>query len=401
MNTPHLRAFLYNSSHQELDDLAKHITTSWFTGVGVAVIDTNAPQHIVDSSIVAIDPDEVVDITNNYETYIRELAILDEDISVVSLTSGTTSKPKAVAHTFQSMENSALAIGESLGIDETDSWLLCLSPKYIAGMAVLSRAYILHQKVSYINKFNIQSVAEKIATHNPTLISLVPAQLRILLDAEMDLSCFKAILIGGSETNTETLRECEELGYNIHRTYGMTETFGGICHDGKLFPNTQARIVENEIQLQTTSMFSSYRHNATLTNSKFTKDGWFKTGDLGSLDKDGNLTVSGRTDDIIISGGIKIDPIEIENTLQKYVDGDYIIGGIEHSKWGQALTVIFENDIPRGITIDIIREKLSHDFENTMLPVQLGRIESFLKTDSGKIKRRDTLEKSEITSEHK
>ena len=104
MNTPHLRTFLYDTSHQELDILCKQIFSAWDDGIGVSVIDTNAPQYIVDSAIISIDPDEVVNISNQCSSYSRNLAIFEEAISVVSLTSGSTNKPKPVVHTFDSMQ---------------------------------------------------------------------------------------------------------------------------------------------------------------------------------------------------------------------------------------------------------------------------------------------------------
>lgn len=395
MNTPYLRAFLYDSSHQELQVLAENIFNSWEDGIGVSVIDKNLPKHLVDSKIISIDPGDVIDIATN-EIYKRDLAIFDENISVVSLTSGTTSKQKPVVHTFDSMMNSVQAMSDTLNLTSDDSWLLTLSPKFIGGMAVLSRAFYLKQKISFINKFNIQSLGEKIAIEKPSLVSLVPAQLKVLLDAEIDLSGFKAILIGGSSINKSLIKRCMDLDYKIHTTYGMTETFGGICHDSKLFKNTQARIIDEEIQLKSTSIFSSYRHNFVATNQKFTNDGWYKTGDLGTINESGELKVNGRSDDIIISGGIKINPIEIELKLKQHIDDAFIVGGKEHEKWGQALSVIFEGDIPENISIASIRELLKDDFEKMYLPTQLGSSSKFIRTESGKIIRKQTILNSTI-----
>lgn len=400
MNTPHLRTFLYDTSHQELDILCKQIFSAWDDGIGVSVIDTNAPQYIVDSAIISLDPDEVVNISNQCSSYSRNLAIFEEAISVVSLTSGSTNKPKPVVHTFDSMRESVNAIANVLDLNKDDSWLLCLSPKYIAGMATLARAHILEQKVDCLNIFNVQSIAEMITNLKPSLISLVPTQLQILVDCEIDLSCFKAILVGGASVDSKLIEQCSNLEYNIHRTYGMTETFGGICHDGKLFPNTNARIIDGEIQLRSTSIFSSYRHNYSLSQSKFTNDAWYKTGDIGLIDGDNTLTVSGRIDDIIISGGIKINPNEIENTLSKYIDQLFIVGGIPHRKWGHALSVVFEKEIPYELTIEKIRELLSNDFDRKYLPIYIAAIEEFPKTSTGKYIRKEILEKCKIIEEY-
>jgi O-succinylbenzoic acid--CoA ligase len=399
VNTPHLRAFLYDPSHQELVGLIGKIYESWSSGIGVSVIDSSAPKHLVDAAIIAIDPDEVV---SNNETYTRPLAIFEEpQISVVSLTSGTTSVPKAVVHTPQSMKNSVEAITQVLKLDSNDSWILCLSPAYIAGMAVLARAFLLQQNVHAFDKFDTESIAKIIEDKKPNLISVVPAQLKMLLDDNVDLSGFKAILVGGAGTDPELLDRCEEMNYNVFRTYGMTETFGGICHDGITFPNTTAREVDGEIQLNTSSIFSSYRHDFNLTKSKFTEDGWFKTGDLGTAHNDYQISISGRSDDTIISGGIKINPAEIENILRKYINTPFVAGGKDHEKWGQALSIVFENDIPKDATLQTIRTLLSNDLDNKYLPLQTATVDTFQKTASGKIKRNETLQKSKVVEEHK
>ena len=73
-------------------------------------------------------------------------------------------------------------------------------------MATLARAHILEQKVDCLNIFNVQSIAEMITNLKPSLISLVPTQLQILVDCEIDLSCFKAILVGGASVDSSGLR---------------------------------------------------------------------------------------------------------------------------------------------------------------------------------------------------
>ena len=399
MNTPHLRAFLYDSSHQELGQLIQNIYESWAAGIGVAVIDATQPQHLIDTAIVAIDPDEVV---SRDKTYSRPLAIFEEpQISVVSLTSGTSSTPKAVVHTPESMRNSVDAIAQVLILDSNDSWLLCLSPQFVAGMAVLARAFILRQNVHAFDKFNIAGIAEIIETQKSNLISLVPTQLKMLLDAQVDLSNFKAILVGGAGTTNDLIDRCEELNYKVYKTYGMTETFGGICHDGITFPNTTARENDGQIELNTTSIFSSYRHNEELTRSRFTNDGWYKTGDLGTAHNEYQISITGRADDIVNSGGVKINPVEIENILRKYINTPFVVGGKDHEKWGQALSIVFENDVPKDATLQTIRTLLSNDLDNKYLPLQTATVEAFQKTTSGKVKRKETLQKSKVVEEHK
>lgn len=397
MNTPNLRAFLYDSKEHNLEQLVHNIQECFEEGIGASVIDLAQPKHIVDQSIVTIDPDEVVTPDSSYR---RDLAIFETPrLSVVSLTSGTTSKPKAVVHNRYSLRHAVVAIEQVLELEKDDTWLLCLSPQYIAGTAIIARAFLLEQKI-YSSRPDLASIKEAIEKHKPNLISLVPTQLKMLVDDGVDLSGFKAILVGGANADAALIERCHELGYNVHRTYGMTETFGGICHDGILFPENDVDIVNGEVYIQSSSIFIEYRHDFELTRSKF-EGRYYKTGDLGSLDNNGKLSITGRIDDIVISGGVKINPVEIENALKHFIQVPFIAGGKQHEKWGQALSIAFENEMPSNIKLNDIRELLKKNFNKKSLPLQTTIIESFVRTESGKIKRKDTLEKSTVIEEHK
>ena len=145
MNTPNLRAFLYDSKEHNLEQLVHNIQECFEEGIGASVIDLAQPKHIVDQSIVTIDPDEVVTPDSSYR---RDLAIFETPrLSVVSLTSGTTSKPKAVVHNRYSLRHAVVAIEQVLELEKDDTWLLCLSPQYIAGTAIIARAFLLEQKI--------------------------------------------------------------------------------------------------------------------------------------------------------------------------------------------------------------------------------------------------------------
>lgn len=397
---PHLRAFLFDSS-QPSNDLVENVFSSWEKGIGVAIISTNQPRVLVDKAIVRCDPNEVVDLSTG-ETTTRELAIVETpDLAAVVLTSGTTADPKPVELSFRAMHNSVDAFYESTGLDSNTTWLCCLPPQYIGGLAIFARCFVKQSRLSFHQTFDVDRIAQSLVHDDIGAVSLVSSQLKQLLSADVNLSNLSTVLLGGSAIDAEVIRQCNDRDIPIHRTYGMTETWGGICHDGKLFSNTKVRINEDGIvELSSSSLMSGYRHNYPATIARITSDGWFITNDRGSFEKD-ELTIFGRADDVINSGGIKVDPEPVERLLRaSFPDHSAWICATPHETYGQSVTACFleSNSLP---TLQEIRASLSHDLPSTQLPIRLATIPSEPLTESGKIRRSELATMCTISEEHK
>ena len=106
----------------------------------------------------------------------------------------------------------------------------------------------------------------------------------------------------------------------MFQTYGMTETCGGIAYDGVPLADVDVRIGDGGAASSSRSpmLFSGYRHDPQATAEAFTVDGWFRTRDLGSVDDDGLVTVHGRADDAIRTGGETVWPEEVEAVLRAH-----------------------------------------------------------------------------------
>jgi O-succinylbenzoic acid--CoA ligase len=155
------------------------------------------------------------------------------------------------------------------------------------------------------------------------MTSLVPTIFR-----SVDISNFRTVLIGGAHAPTN-------LPSNAISTYGLTETFGGVVYNGSPIDGVEIRIgTDSEIEIRCDSLLRTYRNGIDPKNS----EGWLHTGDLGEF-KDGKLSVLGRKDDLIKTGGYKVWPITIETSLKQHeAIADVIVSGTPDEKWGQAVT---------------------------------------------------------------
>jgi O-succinylbenzoic acid--CoA ligase len=247
---------------------------------------------------------------------------VDEGDALVVATSGSTGEPKGVVHTHGSIKAAVANTGARLGCSAADHWLACISLAHVGGLSVVLRA--LH----FGSQLTIESRADKAtiesAVKNGTnMTSLVPTILH-----SVDISNFKTVLVGGAHTSTN-------LPSNAISTYGLTETFGGVVYNGEPIDGVEIRIgTDSEIEIRCDSLLRTYRNGIDPKNS----EGWLHTGDLGEF-KDGKLSVLGRKDDLIKTGGYKVWPIAVENSLRQHeVVADVVVAGTPDEKWGQTVT---------------------------------------------------------------
>jgi O-succinylbenzoic acid--CoA ligase len=255
---------------------------------------------------------------------------VDEGDALVVATSGSTGEPKGVVHTHGSIKAAVANTGARLGCSAADHWLACISLAHVGGLSVVLRA--LH----FGSQLTIESRADKAtiesAVKNGTnMTSLVPTILH-----SVDISNFKTVLVGGAHTSTN-------LPSNAISTYGLTETFGGVVYNGEPIDGVEIRIgTDSEIEIRCDSLLRTYRNGIDPKNS----EGWLHTGDLGEF-KDGKLSVLGRKDDLIKTGGYKVWPITVENSLRQHeVVADVVVAGTPDEKWGQTVTawVVLRSD---------------------------------------------------------
>ncbi|MCM2272978.1 MAG: AMP-binding protein, partial [candidate division Zixibacteria bacterium] len=232
----------------------------------------------------------------------------------------------------------------------TDRWLLSLPLYHVGGIGILVRGMLSGGTV-VLNEIGM-ALSDMIHTDGITHLSVVSTQLREIVTTarqrKLAFPTLKAVLLGGGPTSPAIISEAIDLGLPLHTSYGLSEAASQVTTtapgesalalqtSGKLLPGRELRISDDgEILIKGETLFQGYLESDSL-RLPVDSLGWFHTGDLGYLDGKGDLHVTGRKDNMFISGGENIYPEEIE-ALLKECDGviDAIVVPVDSEKWGK------------------------------------------------------------------
>lgn len=320
-----------------------------------------------------------------------ESAEAAEPIALVVGTSGSTGTPKRTALTARALAASAAATENffEANADAASQWLLALPAHYIAGAQVLARSILagtapviarsVIEPVHFSPEVFLQAVEQMSSARR--FISLVPTQLHKLLEsADADprlgaeiheaLGSFTGILLGGAPTSADLLAAASALGLNTVTTYGSAETAGGCVYSGSVLPGVRVELVPEEgmpavpdtggkpaqvgrIWISGAHLASGYIGDAARTAEHFftAADGtrWYRTDDYGLLSpaaapnsnkncSEQRLQVLGRSDDVLISGGVKISARAVATVLEEHPSvREACVVGLPDARWGTAI----------------------------------------------------------------
>ncbi|MEU6749833.1 AMP-binding protein [Spirillospora sp. NPDC046719] len=307
-------------------------------GPAVCPLSPELPAPALEAMLEALAPDavETEDGLTPYRA-VGEHAPPADGTAVLIATSGSTGAPKFVELTAAALRHSAAGTLARIEAAPGDRWLCCVPTSHISGVQVLVRSLLAGTDPIITPRFDTAAVAAA----GPVHISLVPTQLRRLLDAGTDLSRLGAIVLGGAAAAPGLLAEARERGGRVFTTYGMSETCGGCVYDGTPLDGMRAGLgADGRIRLAGPSLFSGYRLRPEQTAA--VRDGeWFVTQDLGALDEDGRLRVRGRVDDVINTGGEKVLAGEIATALSRHPKvRDVVVVGRPDPEWGERVTAV-------------------------------------------------------------
>jgi O-succinylbenzoic acid--CoA ligase len=261
---------------------------------------------------------------------------VDAGTAVLIATSGSTGAPKFVELSGDALRHSAAGTLARIGARPGDRWLCCLPTSHISGVQVLVRSLVAGTDPVIAPRFDAAAAARADGLH----VSLVPTQLRRLLDTGADLSRLGAIVLGGAAAAPGLLAEARERGARVFTTYGMSETCGGCVYDGTPLDGMRVALGDGgRIRLAGPSLFTGYRLRPELTAEA--RDGdWFVTQDLGAIE-DGRLRVRGRVDDVINTGGEKVVAGEVAAALSRHPGvRDVVVVGRPDPEWGERVTAV-------------------------------------------------------------
>jgi o-succinylbenzoate---CoA ligase len=344
----------------------------------------------------AVDLNDAAELTQTE----ADLPLLGEhdldDLQCRILTSGTSGEPRPVSLTYGNFLFSAVGSAFNLGVDPRDRWLCCLPLSHVAGLSIVVRSVIYGTTAVLLDGFDAEQVASTLVSGDISVVSLVSTQLVRLLEAGADLSRPRAILIGGGPVPEDALREALGRGATVVQTYGMTETCSQVTtlapedaarrigSAGRPLLTTHVRIEDGEILVQ----------GPTVSREALDPDGWLHTGDLGHIDGEGFLYVTGRSSELIVTGGENVMPAEIEAVLLSHpAVADAAVVGRPDPEWQEAVCalVVLSDDAQAG------GEDLRHHCASSLAPFKVPKridfVSSLPRTASGKLMRADLVER--------
>lgn len=314
--------------------------------------------------------------------------------AVIVETSGSSGYPKSVVLPISALRASAEATAERIG---SGSWVLALEPTYVAGLQVLVRGILAGTTPAVIPpSFTAAQFLEAAAgIQAPRYTSLVPAQLTRLLDAATDapavadcLRGFAAILIGGQALPAAEADRAAALGIQIVRTYGSSETSGGCVYDGVPLAGVIIRVEEGEVQISGQVLAAGYLDDDERTTQAFVTDAdgtrWYRTGDVGEFD--GVLWVTGRRDNVIVSGGVNVSLDRVERVVRTVPGLEAaVVVPVADARWGEASVIVVEGD--RAAADDALaeaRRRVEREIGAPARPRDIVRVERMPLLPSGK-----------------
>jgi len=266
------------------------------------------------------------------------------DPFVLLYTSGTTSMPKGVPHRYNNFLSNARLCCEEYSFTQKDKLFSVAPMTHLYGLFIYNMTLSIGASSVLLPAFNVEAFIETVKTQQPTAIFAAPAHFAAGFQTgalkNSDFESVRFVCLSGSSVAPELAKQVDSLLLNgkVGQLWGMSELQAGAItrlndseatrcsSSGRPTPGTELKIIssdeqavpsntEGELLVKGLSVFSGYLNKTEESEKSFTEDGWFRTGDMAMLDDDGNLIITGRTKHLINRGGVKYNPLEIENII--------------------------------------------------------------------------------------
>ncbi len=358
-------------------ELVAAITRTWADGDAVFVVDQRLDFGSRAQLLSQVRPDRVIRADGQVEALPQPRSGLISGDALVVASSGSTGRPKLIVHTLDGLAAHARAVHSRLAVEPgRDRWLSCLPLAHLGGLGVVIRSILEGVGLDITAGFDPEIVTSAPVSLGSTLVSVVPT----VVD-RLDVTGFRKVLVGGSADR-------QARPANVVRTYGLTETGGGVVYDGEPIGGTEVAISrDGRISLR----------GPTIARGTWTDDGvigctdaagWLSTGDRGHWE--GNrLMVDGRADDLIITGGENVWPAPVEAALATHSKvSDVAVIGLADPEWGQrVVAVVVPSDQAAPPTLDDLRAWVGESLPRWCCPRQLVLISVIPRTALGKVDR--------------
>ncbi len=324
--------------------------------------------------------------------------LAEDDVLAVIWTSGTTGSPRGVELTRGNFRASAAGASDRLGLGSGERWYASLEIAHVGGLALVHRAAATAACILARGRFDAAGLAGLIGSGGVTHASLVPSMVLQLLDlrpAPTLPASLRCVLVGGAGTPADLLQRSLAAGLPVALTYGMTEACSQVATAppelvkrkpgtvGRPLAGTEIRIRDGGIEVRGPTVARRFLgQDAPVTGP----EGWLATGDVGHLDEDGDLWVTGRRTDRIVSGGVNVDPTEVEAVLLGHPSvAEVAVVGREDRDWGERVVavVVARAPLTRDELLDFARPRLAA----TKRPRELQVVPTLPRNANGKVDR--------------
>lgn len=286
-------------------------------------------------------------------------------------TSGSTGKPKEICLPKEIIVDSAKRTIDFFNIDNHSFLYSCISPDFIGGKMMMIRSIIANTGLGWEKPSN--QPLKDYKGKEITLLSVVPSQMLFILNNLDSLPKIHNILIGGAPIPSSLRRRIAKSGINAYESYGMTETASHIA---------LRKVEEDQKPFKTLSGISVSSADGAL-RIKIGETLTLTTNDAAEILSPNEFNILGRIDNVIISGGKKIYPEEIEKKLSSYIDSPFFISSLPDEKWGEKIVLVIESKIDKEKLTAICSKVL----EPHQKPKEILTFPKLILTDSGKLKR--------------
>jgi len=349
------------------------------------------------------------------EADLSSVQLADDAPAAILFTSGTTGKPKGAVLSHENLRSNALTLVKQWGFQSSDVLIHALPIFHTHGLFVAMHCVLVSgAKMIFLPKFDISQIVDSLP--KATVLMGVPTfYSRLLQQADFDQSTAKNIRLfisGSAPLPAEVFLAFEKRsGHRPLERYGMTET-NMICSNplmgervagsvGRPLEGVTVRICKPDgseveqgevgsIQVKGPNVFNGYWKRPDRRAEDFTADGFFITGDMGSWDAHDYLTISGRSKELIISGGFNVYPKEVENQLLKIAGvADAAVFGVPHQDLGEGVVaaIVLDPAFPGKLTGDEVKAVLKDKLSGYKLPKATVFIDALPRNAMGKIQR--------------
>jgi len=310
----------------------------WQRGAAALVLPEDAPATAIRPLLERLAPAALVEVgADGRPSMVRlaDPAPVADEVALVVTSSGSTGVPKGVELSHTALRASVTTSLERLGARTGERWGLALPTHHVAGISVHLRAAALGTRA--VVATDTAAVGDLDVEH----VALVPSQLDRLLTLRAPVERFTTVLLGGAAAAPALLDRAAAAGARVVRSYGMTETVGGCVYDGVPLRDVEVAVssAEGLIELRGPVLLHGYRvrdvEGRLRSVSPLDEHGWLRTSDRGRL-VDGRLEVTGRADDVLVSGGENVPLAAVrERLLAHPAVSDAAVIAVDDDRWGQ------------------------------------------------------------------